>query len=356
LIASFEVENAPILLGDILITVDRRSNRPVSTPLVPQPNGLLSSTATHQVSGVSQKLLLLHDHLCLAWSGSLFNAAALASRLKFLVQDQPKLDYFELRDFIGDLNKDLRDLQYIIYCWTGEGWGYFSNLRSFELGALNNIRVAGSGTEHFVSNIEHFSNVQINGEILDYQTGLMRAISYAAMATIEQVFRGTGIVDRWGGGFEIVSFDGEKLKKQNKILWLFWLFEEIHEGELLAALLPTFIYQFYIDDLAYFWINDDERRIRNLYEVSNPLQKQSAGKFFDPPNFDVELVVCGFCVKSGNEFRDGVFIDFAEPGDTAALRLFINENDQISITIEQIFLDRFFQTTGFKVTSFVNWD
>jgi hypothetical protein len=71
LIASFELDGAPILVGDMLLTSPVSRSVEVSTPLVHDLGGI----QRNHVVGISQKLVIVHPHLCVAWSGGICQTA-----------------------------------------------------------------------------------------------------------------------------------------------------------------------------------------------------------------------------------------------------------------------------------------
>ncbi len=344
LIASFELFNAPVILGDTLVTADGVvPSKVISTPLMHDTNKAVPEGAGYSVVATMQKVVLLGDNLCVAWSGRYVFARQLLKTLKSFLLTNPSVTYDELRAFVDAYPRaDFGDLQLILYFYSGAGWGWFSNIALWELGAIKNIRVAGSGTAHFSSYLEHISNLSITGHVEDYQALSLRMLAYMSLASIEQVFRGSGIAERWGGAFELVIFDGQRLKKEGPILWLYWLAQEGADKKYAFQMLPPFLYQYTRGNHSYFWLDEGAPNPSRFYTLSAPDETEES-ETQGPDDYGANVVICGVRVMSPEGIRDGVFIDVTKPGDKPGLRIAKAEaNTNIQITPE--FFKKFFQS------------
>jgi hypothetical protein len=97
LIASFEFQHVPVLLGDMLITSPGAPTKESHTPLVHTPNKIIDLKEARYVSSLRQKLAILHDHVCLAWAGDLFHAQRFAEYIRSFASGVVSIDYDELR-------------------------------------------------------------------------------------------------------------------------------------------------------------------------------------------------------------------------------------------------------------------
>src|SRR5712671_5650096 len=142
LIASIEYQGAPVLVGDLLLTRPGPASIPRSTPLVLRPNSVIGDQASRSVSGMCQKVCVLHDHIVLAWAGSLLHAKGFAEYIRSFAAEKTATDYHELRSVVlAYPERDLEALEFILYSWHGAGFGCFSTLPEFPLGNFPKVCV-----------------------------------------------------------------------------------------------------------------------------------------------------------------------------------------------------------------------
>jgi hypothetical protein len=317
IIAAFEVDHTPILVGDLLLTTPGPPSRPASTPLVHAPNSIIGNQQARCVSGVCQKLVLLHDHLCIAWAGSWLHARMFCEYILSFSFGKNAIDYGELRSFIEAYpESDLRGcIDFILYSWHGAGWGYFSNLKPFDLDPIHNIRVSGTGTEHFVQTISVVSNSTIEGNLDRYNDLVMRALAYAGVASSQQYYTGIGLHEWWGGGFEVAVFKDLRLVKLGPICWLYWVCKQAGQCQYVVELQKTFMYQFHRDDITYFLLDEDASGENKLYAITPPYSAK-APCFDRPDRIDTGILVNLYWRALANgETGNGCFIIQTKPGD-----------------------------------------
>lgn len=294
-----------------------------ATPLVHAPNQVLGPCAKRGVAGLCQKLALLHDHVCVAWAGSQIHAVAFAEHIRAFVTGKNLITYEQLRAHIaayprGDLEGHL---DIIVYRWHGQGWGYFSNFSPFELDPIKNIRVSGTGIEHFIDKICTVSKAPIAGNLDKYNDLAMRALAYAGLASAHQFFAGIGLADAWGGGFEVVVFKDGRLEKLGPICWIYWSCNQIDDLTCSLSLHQSFMYQFYRGDTAFFWIDENADGTNKLHAVDPPFRTTTAS--FDPPQtIETNILVSLYrlALKNGAIGHD-LFVDQAAVGEEVGVKI-----------------------------------
>jgi len=342
LIASFEYEGSPVFVGDLLITRDGGvADTSMSTPLVHLPNTLIPG-AGYSISGMRQKLVLLHDHLCMAWAGSLIHASALAQHLRSFVAGKAQLDYQELRALLEGY-RDYGGISLIIYSWHGNGTGWFSNVSAFDLEPLNKLRVSGTGAASFIQNIGMLQAGYQSQGASGYQSVAMRAMGLASLASAQQVFGGIAITERWGGGFELVTFDGQRFQKEGRVLTVYWSFEEAPDGTFVARLLLPFLYQFYVGETACFWVDEAKEagRPSRWYQVTPPFPTPDV-EFTKPQQFTADWVINLSNIRGRAEAWVGAFVDFRKPGHEPGLQMINPDTSSTTVKISREFFQRFF--------------
>ena len=313
----------PFSWATLLLTRDGRVSEDKATPLVHAPNQVLGSNAKRQVAGLCQKVALLHDHICIAWAGSQIHAIGFAEHIRSFVVGKKEIHYEELRAHIAAYPRsDLEGhIDFIVHSWHGAGWGYFSNLTPFELEPIENIRVSGTGTQHFLEQICTVSKAPIVGDVDRYNDLAMRALAYAGMASAQQFFAGIGIADAWGGGFEVVVFKDGHLEKIGPICWLYWTCNQVDETTYSLLLHQSFMYQYYRGDTVFFWIDENADGTNKLHAIDPPFR--TARVSLDPPKaIATSTLVSLFRLTQANgEVWDGFFVDRKGPGEELGVQI-----------------------------------
>ena len=314
LIASFEYQHTPVLLGDVLITSPASpSIKEASAPLVHSPNRILGISSQRHVTSLRQKVAILHDQVCLAWTGSLFHVQRFAEYVRSFLVSRSSIGYDELRLAIDKYpRKDIEGhFDFIIYVWHGSGWSYFSTLMPFDLDPLSQVRVGGTGTEHFISKIEQIAKSPIGGEQNPYSELATRALAYASLASAQQHFGGVGIDQWWGGAFEVVVRRDDQFAKLGPISWLYWEGCELAEKHFSIELKPAFIYQFYVGDTAMFWTDEEATGANKLHAIGPPFSVRDE-PLQRPDSFETDIVVNLMRLNRLNgETYDGCNVDIA---------------------------------------------
>ncbi len=343
LIASFEFQHVPILVGDLLITSPGAATKEASTPLVHTPNKIIGVEGARSVSSLCQKLAVLHPHICLAWADSLFHAQKFAEYIRLFSSGKASINYDELRSTINAYpREDLEGkLEFVVYAWHGTGWSYFSNLKPFDLDPLSQIRVSGTGTTHFIGHIERAAKAPMVGNLDAYSQLAARALVYASLASAQQFFGGVGLNEWWGGGFEVVVFRDGRLTKLGPICWLYWECVEIAQQNFSLNLKPSFMYQFYIDDTAMFWIDEGLEGTNKLHFVTPPFRTADQ-PLQRPATFETDIVVNLVRLKMlTGETYDGCNMDMSAGPDKRDLIVTWSKGDaKTTLGIREEFLRR----------------
>lgn len=246
LIAAMCVNKIPIILGDLLISRETMEGDlpDVSIPSRHQVNTYLSKDSQLQVTGLSQKVNIISENFCIAWTGKKHQARSLirhlhkqcGGRTVTLEEFEALLDQYPIEDMTG-----LESIAYLYDYESRSFWRKNRNMPMFELGDLKDIQVGGSGTSTFIQTIENIMDGDIEGDYTSLEESLVRVMGFTSAAFGNQVMSGSGIVDGWGGGFEIAYICGRRFEKVSDIMHLFWSIRELDEGGYEAENIPLFI-------------------------------------------------------------------------------------------------------------------
>jgi hypothetical protein len=104
-IVSFSVRKRPVLLGDLLLSGDERDPDLVRVPSIGPVTNVFPRGSGYTITGLKQKLAVLHPDVAMAWAGSYIGARSVADELKTLVsQREVTPDY--ISGFLEDVEKD----------------------------------------------------------------------------------------------------------------------------------------------------------------------------------------------------------------------------------------------------------
>ncbi|HMA75440.1 MAG TPA: hypothetical protein VKP67_28730 [Xanthobacteraceae bacterium] len=241
LIAQLSVNGAPFLIGDVLLSSETKTGFKVKLPLVGDINQILTDHGLPFEVRFTQKINVFDGRIAVAWSGPRLQAeralrpvAAMPSRGRVTAAnvlaeleaiDPEAIDRLQL---IGLVLEEVSN--------TAVSSSLFSvRVPPEHVPHFGNVCAAGSGRAtflHILQNADWRGDPTAN----EYQVahGLLGALT-------NQEFRtGHTIANRWGGGFEALSFSRElrRFDKIGDVLHTFWNVEQGSDESL--ALYPFF--------------------------------------------------------------------------------------------------------------------
>jgi hypothetical protein len=286
----------------------------------------------------------LHPQVCLAWSGSLVHAQSYAEYVRRLLLGKVSISYDELRAALEAYpREDIEGhLDFVIYSWDGSGWGWFSNLVSFDLAPFVQIRAGGSGAPHLIKHIQGIGAAKLEGNLDAYSELGLRALTYASLASAQQYFGSIGLNEWWGGGFEVAVRRDDRFTKLGPICWFFWECVETAPLRFCVELLPSFMYQFYVNKTAMFWIDEQEGVDNKLHAIMPPFQTTKPQMGDRPTTFVTDIVVNVARTKMLNgDSYDGCNVDTAKGPDDRNLTItWSKEDNKTSIQLNETHLQR----------------
>jgi hypothetical protein len=228
LIAQLSVNGAPFLVGDVLLTRDRRTGLRANLPLVGNINEVIASRGLSFEATFAQKVNVLGDRLVVAWSGSAEQAERVFEVLSALTTrenlsrddikreleaiDRSRIDQLQL---LGLLVREVRGT-------TVSASTFSLDVQGVEVPWSGTVYAAGSGRDEFLRllNVADWTG---GGTSNEFQV----AHALLGALTNEEYRKGNTIVNRWGGGFEAVTFSidtgrFQKVGKVGDLLHTFW--------------------------------------------------------------------------------------------------------------------------------------
>jgi hypothetical protein len=225
LIAQLSVNNAPLLIGDVLLSSEVNTGLKVSLPLVGNVNEVLAKHGQPFEVNFAQKLHVFSDNLAVAWSGSAIEATRALGALSRLAQRRDALCIDEIGSELNVIRDVIPRLQ-LIGVLLGKRRGAERAAHCFALGVqpievpyFGRVFATGSGRDFFLNMLPK-SDWTHSGTGSDFQVAhvLLGAL------TNEDYRTGQSILGRWGGGYEAVTCSQQtgRFEKVGNILHTFW--------------------------------------------------------------------------------------------------------------------------------------
>jgi hypothetical protein len=315
LVAGFIEDGCPILIGDLLTSApgefvpgDRSLE---SRPIWRGPNVNISVDHGYRLVGLEQKVVIVSDRLCMAWTGRALYASALLKYLRAAERASPEGSLIEL--FRAYPREDYRDLEFVAFAreqdrflsWTSPG------MVMMEYPPFQNVCVGGTGAPAFLQLLD--TDQRIEPSAFSTSTGYDRWASHAlaivGQLLAKQCFTSFGLEQGWGGGFEIALYDRnhQRFTKLSGILFLMWDLTGVTPSAYTLQCLEPFVFQWSIGERTAFW-SDMPGYPTETYVVSPPWSKNSPLPLDVPPppmTFLPEFVV-SFCQRMDANGSGGV--------------------------------------------------
>lgn len=229
IIAAYQVDGRPALLGDLLITGSTEGNAPrVAVPAAGDVHEFFGDSGW-AVLGLYQKVALLGRHCAVAWAGDWLGARLAISHLKELSATRP-LTRHEIWDYLHS-DADVRkfNLSLVGLIREGNDWYLFhSQGEEIESGYLGPMYIAGSGSVVLRSIARNVTNEDTWSKGPNESASIkaiMKSFSLAGFL-LQMEYRGgniaTTIMNMFGGGYEIAYVANNEVRKVDEITYVFW--------------------------------------------------------------------------------------------------------------------------------------
>lgn len=277
-------------------------------PLVGDINRILADRGKAFEVGLVQKVNILSDRLVVAWSGPL-DQAERALRILSAAASRQNLTRAEIETELMAIDPDQIDKLYLIGLLVTDVSGDQVSASALQLRApptnvpgLGAVYAAGTGKSEFLRLVAK-TDWTLGGSA----TEDLVAHSLVGELIDKELRRGGTIEDRWGGGFEAVTFrtDLGRFQKVGEVLHTFWAVDLSVPDE--AQFTPWFYKTTYLRDaliIRYARLNKVADRTfqvdMNSFELIPPLLKDS--KDYDleevgSVDFSHEVLCCHISVK-----------------------------------------------------------
>ena len=260
LVASFSVRGHPVLIGDIMVSqpADDRDYGPFHIPTHSDVNKFAPKLSGWVVSGLVQKVAVLSDRLVIAWAGSAISAQALTNDLL----GEERHDSFEhierkLYEWGHETGFDLYVTGLYIPERSAEvtqiiqfGWDSETGLGSnhVEVNGYEDCYYGGTGGDAFLKTISA-CRVKPGQGSSPFENALLLSLSHLGMLAGDQMLKGKGIQELFGGAFECATFLQGRLQKVSDISYHLWHAQLNGSGKTTVGMHATFKIGYFEDYL-----------------------------------------------------------------------------------------------------------
>jgi len=233
LVANFNVKNWPVLVGDIMISVPAhgRKTKPFNIPTHANVNARLPPASKYIVSELVQKVNILSPRLALAWAGTAFRASSVFRNVLERNQAPTFHDVESVLDERRDKSKYYlyvtgicleeaqgEPRQIIRFAWDSDiGW----EVQKHVFPKYGDCYAGGTGAEAFLSMLGN-SVSRLSAQTSALQEAICLSLGYLGKLAGDQMRKGAGVDEFYGGAFEIATLLADQLQKIGDVTYHFW--------------------------------------------------------------------------------------------------------------------------------------
>lgn len=243
LVASLSPFGCPLMLGDILITGRPGPETRVKLPTVGEVH-LVDDSVIDQgrVAWLAQKISVITDTLVVGWAGDYRAAKRIISVMR-AHRWSNQLTCEEVQQCLATTEYDDQASVALVGIFAHDrGFGEFGlNAPKHHMPFFERSRIIGSGRTAFVQMAERIYDceVETNSASGDGTFSWANALGITLGTTAgligEEINRGGGLSDGFGGGFEVIAFQNNKFAKVDDIIYCLWYVSSYDERGLSIA-------------------------------------------------------------------------------------------------------------------------
>src|ERR1051326_903280 len=226
LIAGFSINKQPFLIGDLLISGPEQPGLRPSLPTVGDSQMVFPEGAGFTITGLSQKVNVLNDHLMIAWAGRSYIAKSILRDLKTRIAAEPFTietikDYFE--SFRTSENKN--EVQFAgTFMENTKAFSFAVGCEVVANATFGDVCIGGSGTDDAKSFLRNFEPPQLldGANPSPLLEGISRSLMMTAHLLQLELMSYSSLLQFYGAGYEIASLIDGRLAKIGDVTYLFW--------------------------------------------------------------------------------------------------------------------------------------
>jgi hypothetical protein len=289
-IASFGIRRHPVMLGDLLLSGPEPDKQILRVPSIGPVTNVFPNGSGYTLTGLKQKLAVIHPDLAMAWSGSYVKARFVANELKQLTSNK-EFNLDSISRFVEEVREDstLQDLSMIVLASDRKaGLVHTGSVRvqGYTTDHYGKVCVGGSGHDDIVSLLKGAEQSEFAKEKESEKNRVNLALNYAGYVAgtilTSDISTKHSLLQYYGGGSEIVTLIGGSFAKVDKLAYVVW-FAHVVEPKQIRMYDPIRImYYSYRKDYLFLHsmgfdpnLDREHRMVDNTQYLIDPIYKSN---------------------------------------------------------------------------------
>lgn len=252
-IASFNVNQCPVIFGDLLISGDEDLHNPLNVPTIGETTKIFGKGSGFVPTDLRQKTAIVNDNLALAWAGAKIPAQMILKELVQRAKEKALWSFDDLSRFFSDFDNECAHNVGIVG-WSNDGKGIFSfgygtSIIKYQSEKYGLVRLCGSGAQDLKSYLDSFDIPPASRTTNLLETAVGNTLAITTYMTGLERITGSNLIKYYGGGFEIVSFVRRKFTKIDDITYLVWVGQQMSNMSWRLSLPEVAIKYYYYGDI-----------------------------------------------------------------------------------------------------------
>ena len=259
LIAAFEADSFPVLLGDLTISQMGAVRPSISVPTRTDLSRLLPEDWLRSVVGLKRKIGKINDRIVYGWTGRFLAAKSITKYLK------EQIGYSEID--IGQLSRlivssdNWGNVECTLIGWLIEGQETSSfkfDFRRQEISVQGHPYIEGSGASDFSRYITG-GTMGASRASNPVFSAVGKSLAQAANVLGREILWGQSLQNLYGGGMEVLFFYEGLFHQLDDVAYLFWTADIENERPVRLRFIPTLMRYKYLNDILIIETNRPEQ-------------------------------------------------------------------------------------------------
>jgi len=226
-VARFGIQGCPMLMGDVLLSIDDPSASPAPIPTVEDLSKVFPAGSASVPWGLRQKIAVLSDTLVLGWSGDMYLAQDIIAEVwqknaKTPFTKKTLLEHFDALD--ESIWEEIHLVGFIDDDDAGMTALACDNATTFRTPLFGEVALLGSGTADVQKMLQDIPSlpVSIDGPINPIALSICAGLQVSGGLLNFEIATLDNLNKLYGGGYEIATILNQKFAKLDDVTYLFW--------------------------------------------------------------------------------------------------------------------------------------
>ena len=313
IIASFVINNYPVLIGDIVTSGDEVVGKSCHIPTIGSIQKVFPEGSGYVINGVVQKLYCITSNLAIGFAGNIIAANLVLRELRNLCESNQDISLKDIASYftLGMDSWCKERLQATGFIKESKGIAPFSyNAQGFQSKHLGEVRLCGTGTYGLKTIIESFDPSLSFPKVNPLELAVGYILGLINVLIGNEFITSNNLLEYYGGGYEIVTLVNGTFRKIQDISYVIWLVHVANNGDIKITV-PQFVLKiYYVGDLLFIRkisleskdeiIGIKEESINVISSIGTTIIDKSKFVNHEPPSFNSPFTCHYFFIESGN--------------------------------------------------------